>query len=68
MGISAKQQQHIFKKFYRVPNGNLHRVKGYGLGLSYVSEIMKRHKGRIEMDSFENQGTTICLTLPLRYE
>lgn len=68
IGISQKQQQHIFKKFYRVPNGDVHKVKGYGLGLSYVSEIMKRHKGRIQIESEENKGTTVTLILPLYHE
>lgn len=68
IGISLKQQQHIFKKFYRVPNGDVHKVKGYGLGLSYVSEIMKRHKGKVQIESEENKGTTVTIILPLYHE
>ncbi|MEZ4859241.1 MAG: HAMP domain-containing sensor histidine kinase [Flavobacteriaceae bacterium] len=68
IGISKKEHDLIFKKYYRVPNGDTHRVKGYGLGLSYVKEIIKRHKGKITVKSEEGKGTNILLKLPLFQE
>lgn len=64
-GISLKEKGRIFKKFYRVPEGNLHKTKGYGLGLSYVKEIVKRHRGRIKVESELNKGTKITILIPL---
>lgn len=64
-GISAREKRRIFKKFYRVPEGDLHKTKGYGLGLSYVKEIVKRHRGRIKVDSEPNKGTKITILIPL---
>ncbi|MGM1055034.1 MAG: sensor histidine kinase [Bacteroidota bacterium] len=68
IGISAKEKDRIFKKFYRVPNGNLHKVKGYGLGLSYVKEIVKKHRGTISIESEQNKGTTVSIHIPLLKE
>ena len=68
IGISAKEKERIFKKFYRVPNGNLHKVKGYGLGLSYVKEIVKKHRGTITIESEENKGTIVSVHIPLLHE
>ena len=68
IGISAKEKDRIFKKFYRVPNGNLHKVKGYGLGLSYVKEIIKKHRGTITIESEENKGTIVSVYIPLLHE
>lgn len=66
IGIDPKEKQHIFKKYYRVSNGDLHKVKGYGLGLSYVKEIVKRHKGKIKIESETGKGTTVFIILPLK--
>lgn len=65
-GISEKEKHRIFKKFYRITEGDLHSVKGYGLGLSYVQEVIKRHNGRIKLDSVLQKGTLITLIIPLR--
>lgn len=65
IGISEKEKDRIFKKFYRVSNGNLHKVKGYGLGLSYVKEIVKKHRGTITVESEQNKGTIVSVLLPL---
>ena len=65
-GISEKEKQRIFKKFYRVPEGDLHSVKGYGLGLSYVQEVIKSHQGRIKLESELQKGTQITLIIPLK--
>lgn len=63
IGISRSDQKKIFDKFYRVPTGNLHDVKGFGLGLSYVKRIIDLHAGHIELDSKKNIGTTITIKL-----
>ena len=68
LGLTKKEQELIFQKYYRVPKGNTHAIKGYGLGLSYVKEIMKRHKGKISIESDPGKGTNIKLKLPLLYE
>ena len=61
IGIAKAHQQHIFDKFYRVPNGNLHDVKGYGLGLYYVATMMRLHDGTVEVESEQGKGTTFTL-------
>ncbi len=61
IGISKPHQQHIFDKFYRVPSGNLHDVKGYGLGLYYVATMMRLHGGEISVESEKGKGTTFNL-------
>ncbi|PKP07905.1 MAG: two-component sensor histidine kinase [Bacteroidetes bacterium HGW-Bacteroidetes-3] len=65
IGIDKKDQKNIFKKHYRVSQGNLYLVKGYGLGLSYVKKIINLHKGSIELVSALNKGTKIIVKLPL---
>lgn len=68
MGISKREKNLIFKKYYRISNGNLHKVKGYGLGLSYVKDVVKKHKGKIKIDSNIGRGTTITLVIPLAHD
>ncbi len=65
LGIPKSYQEKIFDKFFRVPTGDRHDVKGHGLGLSYVAEVMRRHQGRVELDSQEGQGSTFTLRLPI---
>lgn len=64
IGIAKEFQRRIFDKFFRVPMGDRHNIKGYGLGLSYVSEIVHRHMGHIEVDSEVGRGTTFTMKLP----
>jgi two-component system, OmpR family, phosphate regulon sensor histidine kinase PhoR len=64
IGIPAAFQEKIFEKFFRVPSGDKHNVKGYGLGLSYVAYVVKRHDGTVTVNSYINQGSTFIIKLP----
>ena len=66
IGMSKEQRKHIFDKFYRVHTGNLHDVKGFGLGLSYVKAIMTAHKGSIDVKSELGKGSTFILSFPYK--
>ena len=62
IGIEKEKQNYIFDKFYRVPQGNLHNVKGYGLGLYYVRNIMERMGGKVSVKSTLGKGTEFTLS------
>jgi two-component system, OmpR family, phosphate regulon sensor histidine kinase PhoR len=64
IGIEKKYIKNIFKKFYRVPTGNIHDVKGFGLGLNFVKRIIDGHDGRIRVNSLPGIGTEFRLILP----
>ncbi len=63
-GIPAAYTKRVFERFFRVPTGNLHLVKGYGLGLSYAAEVARLHGGSITVSSDEGKGGTFTLQLP----
>ncbi|WP_242528045.1 sensor histidine kinase [Allomuricauda sp. CAU 1633] len=64
-GISQSNIKKIFRKYYRVKNGDVHKVKGYGLGLSYVHKIVSMHRGNITVDSKLGEGTTFIISLKI---
>lgn len=64
IGMKKDVAALIFDKFYRVPTGNVHNVKGFGLGLHYVKVMTEEHGGKIEVNSIINKGSTFILTLP----
>jgi two-component system phosphate regulon sensor histidine kinase PhoR len=64
LGIASGYQAAVFDRFFRVPTGNLHPVKGFGLGLYYVRQVMERHGGRITVRSEPGRGSEFTLWLP----
>jgi two-component system phosphate regulon sensor histidine kinase PhoR len=64
IGMNNETQKKVFDKFYRVEKGNIHTVKGFGIGLSYVKTIVDAHKGLISLKSKLKQGTTITINIP----
>jgi signal transduction histidine kinase len=65
VGIASGYQAAVFDRFFRVPTGNLHPVKGFGLGLYYVRQVVERHGGRIGVRSEPGRGSTFTMWLPL---
>src|SRR5579871_1981391 len=65
IGIEKKYFKNIFKKFYRVPTGDVHNVKGFGLGLNFVKRIIDAHDGKIKVNSLPGIGTEFRLLIPL---
>lgn len=64
IGIAKDQLKYIFDKFYRITDGNLYKVKGFGLGLSYVKHLVDEHQGRIQVLSTLNEGTLFKIDFP----
>lgn len=65
IGIPAAYRDRVFENFFRVPTGNVHNTKGFGLGLGYVATIVKKHQGNIAVKSVVGRGSTFTITLPL---
>jgi two-component system phosphate regulon sensor histidine kinase PhoR len=68
IGIEKEYQHKVFRKFYRVPTGNLHDRKGFGIGLHYVKNIIKLHKGSIKLESSPGIGSTFFIKIPLAHD
>jgi two-component system, OmpR family, phosphate regulon sensor histidine kinase PhoR len=68
IGINKKYIKKVFRKFYRVPSDNTRKVKGFGLGLSYVENIVKAHRWEIQLKSRENEGSKFIIKIPVRHE
>ncbi|MFN4080943.1 MAG: sensor histidine kinase [Saprospiraceae bacterium] len=65
IGIPREHQKRVFDKFFRVPKGNVHDVKGFGLGLYYVKRVCKEHRWQVELESAPGKGSTISIIMPL---
>lgn len=64
IGIPQKYQKYIFDKYYRVPTGEVHNIKGFGIGLSYVRSVVTAHKGKVSVHSEPGKGSSFIVILP----
>jgi signal transduction histidine kinase len=66
LGIPKEYLSRVFDKFFRVPTGDTHNIKGYGLGLSFASLVMKQHDGSISVKNLDPEGCTFTLRFPYK--
>ena len=64
IGIAENELKNVFKKYHRIISGDLHKVRGYGLGLSYVKQVIRLHKGKVFLKSKINEGTVVTIKVP----
>ena len=64
IGIAREYKNKIFEKFFRIPHGDTHNAKGYGLGLSYAAQVVRKHQGNISVENNEAGGATFTIILP----
>lgn len=65
IGIPARYHRYLFDKYFRVPTGNVHNIKGFGIGLSYVKRVTEAHGGEVSVRSEPGKGSTFCIVLPM---